>query len=217
MNILQPIDGFTPGTQRSVAPLSRTPESYMDFLKFFKVVKSMWERANPTIKIYHAGHEYFGPTFPCITLHVFSEKPAPNWPKPRPIEVIPGTSGCGKDLIQLGQFFELIIRADIYSTQDAGGAETAEEICEAFKRFMMDFTYVLIKKGIGNIQYTKRFVDENIVKIGDLYAVKRSLAYTAMTQCINYALVDHLEEITTEVMVAWDSDERVKAPTLSVE
>jgi hypothetical protein len=210
-----PIDGFTPIPNRTTTPYTRSVEECMNFGKFFKVLKSMWERAHPDILIYHAGHEYFAPSFPCITISVFSEVPEKGWGKPRPVEVIPGTTGAtgsAKDLIQLAQFFELIIRADVYSTQDSGGAETAEEIVEAFKSFMQEFTYVFLMKGHGDIRYTKRFVDENVVRLGDLYAVKRSLAYTSRAQTITYVLMDHLESVATEVMVSWDSDEIIDGP-----
>jgi 2-succinyl-5-enolpyruvyl-6-hydroxy-3-cyclohexene-1-carboxylate synthase len=216
-SILQPIDGFTPNTQLPRLHFTRSVEEAGSFAKIYKIIKSMWEKTNPSVKIYHGGHEFFDPEFPCITIQVFSEIPADGWPKPRVVEVIPGTTGTTgsrNDLIQIAQLFELIIRADVFCTQNAGGAETAEEVLEAFKRFMIEFAYVFLKKGIGDIRYKKRFVDDNVVKIGDMYVVKRSLAYQVITQYVNYTLINHLEEIATEVMVVWDSDEIIEAPPL---
>lgn len=214
MSILETLDNFEPETNTTQQFLTRSPEGAMDFPKFFRVLKGIWSKAYPNIPIYRAGQEYLNPEFPCITVGIYSEVPARGWPKPRPIEVIPGTSGSNNDLIQTVWFFELIIRVDIFSTQNSGGAETADEICEAFKRLMLDYTYVFLKKGIGDIRYIKRFVDEPVLSVGNLYAVKRSLAYKAISQIVSHTTIDHLNTINAEMMVSWDGDEIVELPTI---
>jgi hypothetical protein len=187
--------------------LGRYGDSTMDFAKFYKVLNIIWENAHPDIKMFHAGQEFLNPTFPCITVSVLSEIPTKGYPKPRIVEIIPGStgsSGCNVSLIQSLMQTELIIRIDIFSTNDSGGPETAELICAEFKSFMQEYAPAFMAKGLGDIRFYKRFVDESTLKLGDIYAVKRSLAYQAQSQDVTYTTVEQLETIQVEIQLAID-------------
>jgi len=206
------VDNFVQAQTR-VQPHGRSKDDAMDFATFYKVLHNIWEKAHPDIQIYHSGEEHLGIDFPCITIGVFNEISAKGYPKPRMIDVIPGTTGAtgsGNDLIQWLQIFELIIRVDMFSTRESGGAEVAELICETFKKFMQEYSPVLEAKGLGEIRFFKRFTDEPVVRLGETIAVKRSLAYLTNMQWVTWTTSKHLESVTVEARTDEESYEEVE-------
>lgn len=203
------MDNFTPALLE-YRRMGRGITEAIPFSTLFKVIHNIWDKAHPDIEIVHAGEEYLGTKFPCIAMGVFNEVPAKGYPKPRLIESIPGTTGSANDLLQWLQIFELIIRVDMYSTRESGGAETAELICETFKKFMQEYCPVFEAKGIGDIRFFKRFTDEPIVKLGETIAVKRSIAYLTSLQTVTWTTEEHLKTVEIEARTAEDSTEDIE-------
>lgn len=166
----------------------------MSYLDFVRLVKYLWNLANPDIPMVPDQSEAFA-VYPCIAYSLGLRKTFKNEPKFKHRDFVEDDTGQKYRIT--GQRYDNIVQFSVVTRSEP---ELADQIIENFEEFMIECTPIFKELGASDFFYSRRLSDNEESRKSEDTSV-RTVCYLLVTETIVQTSVETLESVLINARV----------------